>query len=89
MYKDFVSLDGLSRCYGKQDEPLQQIEISDHFCVERQRITLLHELIHAISDYRDLELSEVQVSGLADELILLERQNRGLLTKKVFQIKSK
>lgn len=41
------------------------IRVRDDVPVELQRTTLLHEVIHLISDHLHLELTEAQISGLS------------------------
>lgn len=61
----------LGLCHSDQ----QQIWLLDSNTEETNTNVLLHEILHAVSDAYDLELSERQVNVLATALIALARDN--------------
>ena len=54
-------------CYGTQSakKGIIKITTSKRICRQQKENTLIHEIIHAISDDRDLELTENQVKSLS------------------------
>lgn len=62
---------GMGRAYVKT----QTINIDKEMEVDAIKSTLLHEIIHVISDFNHLELTEEQTSGLAIGLYSVFKDN--------------
>lgn len=60
---------------GCSDLENQHITVKDGMKPEQEKSTLLHEVIHAISDTLGLNLTEKEVQGLETGLFAFNREN--------------
>lgn len=65
---------------GECDIEQQTVTVKDELLLEQEQSTLLHELLHAISDSLGLCLTEKQVLGLESGLYDLDRSNPQLFS---------
>lgn len=73
-YKIWFERDFGDNLFGRTVSMSQEILINKDVGEERQRATLLHELIHAISfEFLDVQLTEQQVDSIAQELFRILR----------------
>ena len=56
-----------------------RMNVNPHQSIESKRDTILHEVIHAISDEMGLHMKEAQVKGCATGLLATLRDNPGLV----------
>ena len=62
--------------YGSTNHPQQKIEVSSKTKIEQQKETLLHEIIHVISEGYQIGLRERQIKTLANGLYDTMKRNR-------------
>ena len=73
LFVDLVDDDGSS---GSHSFASLEVRLDKNLHAEVQAETLLHELIHAVEEHMDLELTEKQVHGLSVGLFQVLRDNR-------------
>lgn len=66
--------------FGVYDPRNFRIQVDAALPSERQRVTLLHEVLHAVADDRNLELGEHTVDQLAKGLYAVLASNPGLVS---------
>lgn len=70
---------GLEEASGLFHDPFGVIYIKPEMSAQRQRVTLLHEAVHAIALCHGLELKEIEVEALGNALYDLINQNPDIL----------
>jgi Zn-dependent peptidase ImmA (M78 family) len=71
--------DGSERLMGRVSYPRSEIQISKEYEPRKQRNTLFHEALHAVSDTYGIKLSEKQIGKLEVGLLSLLDDNPQLL----------
>lgn len=71
----FELIDSDSECYGEIDYDKQIIRINEKYNENQKKATLIHEILHGLSDMYSLDLSEDVVTKLANCLYTLELDN--------------
>jgi hypothetical protein len=66
------------RLLGEQDAGAFVIRLDEGLAPQRERVVILHELLHAIEDERTMDFSEEQVNQLAHALANLLLDNPDL-----------
>ena len=75
-------IEGGSDCYGEIDYNKREIYLNELLNdKEQNKATLIHEILHGISDMYNLELSEDIVSRLGEALYIVLKDNSIKLTK--------
>jgi len=76
-YPPFMEMsdDDGADCFGRHHEH-GLIEISSSYSEEEQRVTLLHEFIHALSRHYGFELNESVIRGLSHALFEAFQNNK-------------
>ena len=62
-------------CYGEIDYNENVIRLNDKYNEERKKATLIHEVLHGISEMYTLDMSEDLVTKLADALYTVIKDN--------------
>ena len=76
-YKIWFERDFGDNLFGRTVSTDQEILINKDVSEERQRVTLLHEMLHAISNEMvDIELSEQQVNSVSLELYRILKNDK-------------
>lgn len=71
---------------GRANLLTQTIKLNEALKDDARNVTLLHEIIHLVSDMNAMELTESQVSTLATSLYTIVNENTDLIT---FKLKKK
>jgi len=66
------SSNGMGRCY----VPDQVIRINSSMNIETQKSTLIHEILHVVSDCCGLDLTEQQINSLETGLYSVIKDNK-------------
>lgn len=68
-------------CYGDIDYNKNLIQLNKNYSEEQQKATLIHEVLHGISEMYSLDLSEDTVTRLGNALYSTLKQNNLNLVK--------
>lgn len=73
-------------CYGAHDYEAREIRITtdESISIQQKEETLLHEIVHAINDDRDLELEEAHIRGISKGLYQALRDNKNIFDSFTF-----
>lgn len=66
-------------CYGEIDYNEQIIRLNDKYSEEQKQCTLVHEVLHGISDMYQLNMPEGLVARLADAIYTVVKDNPNML----------
>lgn len=68
-------------CYGQIDYDKYVINLNENYSNDQNTVTLIHEVLHGISDMYQLKLEEETILVLADTLFTVLKDNEIELTK--------